>query len=138
DENPVFYVQYAHAHICSVLALWESEHRAHATLATDGDLALLTAPTEAALMRTLARYPDVLARAADEFAPHDLAFSLREVAASFHPYYAAERFLVEDAALARARVALLTATREVLRNGFAVLGISAPTSMSRDTTEEQA
>jgi arginyl-tRNA synthetase len=138
DENPVFYVQYAHARICSVLALWHSERAADAVPAGDAELALLTAPAEAALMRTLARYPDVLARAADEFAPHDLAFYLREVAASFHTYYAAERFLVEDAALARARVALLSATREVLRNGFAVLGISAPTSMSRDTTEEQA
>ena len=138
DENPVFYVQYAHARICSVLALWEAEHREQAARpASDDELALLTAPTEAALMRTLARYPDVLARAADEFAPHDLVFYLREVAASFHTYYAAERFLVEDAALARARVALLGATREVLRNGFAVLGISAPTSMSRETTEEQ-
>jgi arginyl-tRNA synthetase len=137
DENPVFYVQYAHARICSVLALWHSERATDAVPASDGELALLTAPTEAALMRTLARYPDVLARAADEFAPHDLAFYLREVAASFHTYYAAERFLVEDASQARARVALLSATREVLRNGFAVLGISAPTSMSRDTTEEQ-
>jgi arginyl-tRNA synthetase len=75
---------------------------------------------------------------ADEFAPHDLAFYLREVAASFHTYYAAERFLVDDPALARARMALLTATRQVLRNGFAVLGISAPDSMSRDSPEESA
>jgi arginyl-tRNA synthetase len=104
--------------------------------ASDAELTRLTAPAEAALMRTLARYPEVLARAADEFAPHDLAFYLREVAASFHTYYAAERFLVDDHALARARMALLTATRQVLRNGFAVLGISAPASMSRDVAEE--
>ncbi|HEX6017880.1 MAG TPA: arginine--tRNA ligase [Burkholderiaceae bacterium] len=136
DENPVFYVQYAHARICSVLALWHAEHGSQARDAGDTELALLSAPTEAALMRTLARYPDVLARAAEEFAPHDLAFYLREVAASFHTYYAAERFLVDDHALARARMALLTATRQVLRNGFAVLGISAPDSMSRDSTEE--
>ncbi|KAB2876144.1 MAG: arginine--tRNA ligase [Burkholderiaceae bacterium] len=136
DENPVFYVQYAHARICSVLALWHAEHGAQARDASDAELALLTAPAEAALMRTLARYPDVLARAAEEFAPHDLAFYLREVAASFHTYYAAERFLVDDHALARARMALLSATRQVLRNGFAVLGISAPDSMSRDTVEE--
>jgi len=136
DENPVFYVQYAHARICSVLTLWRAEHGAQAGDASDAELALLTAPTEAALMRTLARYPDVLARAAEEFAPHDLAFYLREVAASFHTYYAAERFLVDDHALARARMALLTATRQVLRNGFAVLGISPPDSRSRDTVEE--
>ena len=136
DENPVFYVQYAHARICSVLALWRSEHGAQSVDASDVELALLTAPTEAALMRTLARFPDVLARAADEFAPHDLAFYLREVAASFHTYYAAERFLVDDPALARARMALLGATRQVLRNGLAVLGVSAPDSMSREGSEE--
>jgi len=138
NDNPVFYVQYAHARICSVLALWHAEQGAQAPAASDADLARLTAPTEAALLRTLARYPDVLAGAADEFAPHDLAFYLREVAASFHTYYAAERFLVDDPALARARMALLTATRQVLRNGFAVLGISAPDSMSRDSPEESA
>jgi arginyl-tRNA synthetase len=138
DENPVFYVQYAHARICSVLALWQAEHGAQAGEASDAELARLTAPTEAALMRTLARYPEVLARATDELAPHDLAFYLREVAASFHTYYAAERFLVDDHALARARMALLGATRQVLRNGFAVLGISAPDSMSREGTEESA
>jgi arginyl-tRNA synthetase len=137
DENPVFYVQYAHARICSVLALWQSEHAAAATPASDAELERLIAPAEVALMRELARYPDVLAHAADEFAPHDLAFFLRDVAAAFHTYYSAERFLVDDAALARARMALLGATRQVLRNGFAVLGISAPTAMARDSNEEK-
>jgi len=136
DENPVFYVQYAHARICSVLSLWESERAAEARAASDAELERLTAPAETALMRELARYPDVLGRAAEEFAPHDLAFYLRDVAAAFHTYYSAERFLVDDAALARARIALLTATRQVLRNGFAVLGISAPDSMSREANEE--
>jgi arginyl-tRNA synthetase len=136
DENPVFYVQYAHARICSVLSLWTSEHPADARAADDAELARLTAPSEAALMRELARFPDVLARAADDFAPHDLAFYLRDVAAAFHTYYSAERFMVDDAALARARMALLTATRQVLRNGFAVLGISAPDSMARESHEE--
>jgi arginyl-tRNA synthetase len=136
DENPVFYVQYAHARICSVLALWQSEHAAEARAATEAELQRLTAPSETALMRELARYPDVLARAADEFAPHDLAFYLRDVAAAFHTYYSAERFVVDDAALARARIALLTATRQVLRNGFAVLGITAPDSMGREANEE--
>jgi arginyl-tRNA synthetase len=137
DENPVFYVQYAHARICSVLALWHAQRRDAAEPATAAELERLGAPAETALMRELARFPDVLARAAEEFAPHDLAFYLRDVAAAFHTYYSAERFLVDDAALARARVALLTATRQVLRNGFAVLGISAPESMGRDTNEEQ-
>jgi arginyl-tRNA synthetase len=129
-------VQYAHARICSVLSLWANEHRADARPATEGELQRLTAPSEAALMRELARFPDVLARAADEFAPHDLAFYLRDVAAAFHTYYSAERFMVDDAELARARMALLTATRQVLRNGFAVLGISAPDSMARESHEE--
>jgi arginyl-tRNA synthetase len=138
DENPVFYVQYAHARICSVLSLWERERAADARAASDSELALLTAPAETALMRELARWPDVLARASEEFAPHDLAFYLRDVAAAFHTYYSAERFMVDDAALARARMALLTATRQVLRNGFAVLGISAPDSMGREANEEDA
>ncbi len=137
DENPVFYVQYAHARICSVLA----QHEARSGAAPDqagADLALLTAPSEAALMLELARYPDVLANAADTLAPHDLAFYLRGVAAAFHAYYAAERFLVDDPALARARMALLTATRQVLRHALQLLGVEAPVSMTRDVVEETA
>ena len=136
DENPVFYVQYAHARICSVLSLWASEHAADARPATEAELGRLTAPSETALMRELARFPEVLSRATDEFAPHDLAFYLRDVAAAFHTYYSAERFMVDDAALARSRMALLGATRQVLRNGFEVLGISAPDSMARESNEE--
>jgi arginyl-tRNA synthetase len=137
DENPVFYVQYAHARICSVLAQYEARTGAQAG-AEAADLSLLVAPSEAALMLELARYPDVLARAAEEYAPHDIAFFLRGVAAAFHAYYAAERFLVADAALARARMALLAATRQVLRNALAVLGVGAPAAMSRDPIEESA
>jgi len=101
----------------------------------DADLSLLTAPTESALMLKLAEYPVMLTRAAAEHAPHDVAFYLRDVAAAFHSYYAAERFLVADAALARARMTLLCATRQVLRNALAVLGVSAPEAMNRDETE---
>ena len=125
DENPVFYVQYAHARICSVLAQW------HQGLGAP-DLSLLTAPTEQALMLKLADYPEMLARAAAELAPHDLAFYLRDLAAAFHSYYAAERFLVDDPALARARLALLAATRQVLRNALGLLGVSAPEAMARE------
>ena len=127
DENPVFYVQYAHARICSVLAQFRGGREF-----AGADLALLVAPTEAALMLKLADYPDMLTRAAADFAPHDVAFYLRELAAAFHTYYAAERFLVDDAALARARMALLAATAQVLRNGLALLGVSAPESMNRE------
>jgi arginyl-tRNA synthetase len=131
DENPVFYVQYAHARICSVLAQAATQGHDEAAIAT-ADLSLLTAPTEAALMLKLADYPGMLAGAARDLAPHDVAFYLRDLAGAFHSYYAAERFLVEDAALARARLALLDATRQVLRNALALLGVGAPDSMSRE------
>ncbi|MFT3663663.1 arginine--tRNA ligase [Piscinibacter sp.] len=131
DENPVFYVQYAHARICSVIQQYV-EKGGDAGALHGADFALLTAPAEAALMLELARFPEVLAGAAADFAPHDIAFYLRGVAGAFHSYYANERFLVDDAALARARIALLTATRQVLRNALAVLGVSAPQRMDRE------
>ena len=127
DENPVFYVQYAHARICSVLAMYRGE----CDLA-GADLSLLTAASEAALMLRLAEYPEVLARAAADLAPHDLAFYARDLAGAFHSYYAAERFLVPEPALARARMALLQATAQVLRLALAVLGVSAPQAMARE------
>lgn len=127
DENPVFYVQYAHARICSVLAQYGGERDF-----ARADLSLLTAPTEAALMLKLAEYPAMLERAAAELAPHDVTFYLRDLAAAFHGYYANERFLVDDPALARARMALLSATAQVLRNALGVLGVSAPESMARE------
>jgi arginyl-tRNA synthetase len=130
DENPVFYVQYAHARICSVLAQWRGDRAALA----QADLSLLTAPTEFALMLLLADYPAMLGRAAAGLAPHDVAFYTRSLAAAFHTYYGAERFLVDDAALARARITLLAATAQVLKNALAVLGVSAPERMER--TEE--
>jgi arginyl-tRNA synthetase len=141
DENPVFYVQYAHARICSVLMRQQGEQADPvAAVATAhppaADLSLLTAPSEAALMLKLAEYPGLLARAAAEFAPHEVAFYLRDLAAAFHSYYAAERFLVDDPALAQARMALLTATAQVLRNALGVLGVSAPQAMSRDALAE--
>ncbi|MBX3599489.1 MAG: arginine--tRNA ligase [Rubrivivax sp.] len=136
DENPVFYVQYAHARICSVLAQYAT--RADAAAPTGADLSRLVAPAEAALMRKLADYPEMLARAAAELAPHDVAFYARELAALFHGYYAAERFLVDDAALARARIALLAATAQVLRNALSVLGVEAPESMQREAASPAA
>ncbi|MEK0418992.1 MAG: hypothetical protein RI949_2998 [Pseudomonadota bacterium] len=133
DENPVFYVQYAHARICSVLAQWTSEHGGDASTLAQADLSLLNAPTESALMLKLAEYPGMLSRATAELAPHDVAFYLRDLAAAFHTYYAAERFLVDQEPLARARMALLSATRQVLKNALAILGAGAPSSMTRDT-----
>jgi arginyl-tRNA synthetase len=131
DENPVFYVQYAHARICSVLRAFEEKGGDLGDCAR-ADLALLAAPAEAALMLKLAEFPDTLTGAARDLAPHDIAFYARGVAASFHSYYAAERFLVDDAPLALARMALLAATRQVLRNALAILGVSAPQAMNRE------
>ncbi len=128
DDNPVFYVQYAHARICSVLTQYAPGEAALA----QADLALLGAPSELALMLRLAEYPEMLGRAAAELAPHDVAFYLRDLSAALHSYYAAERFLVAHAPLAAARMALLAATRQVLRNGLAVLGVSAPNAMQRE------
>ncbi|MFL6677595.1 MAG: arginine--tRNA ligase, partial [Burkholderiaceae bacterium] len=131
DENPVFYVQYAHARICSVLRQF-ADKGGDLSRVDGADLSLLVAPSEAALMLKLAEYPEMLAAAARDLAPHDVAYYARGVAASFHSYYAAERFLVDDPALALARLALLKASAQVLRNALSMLGVSAPESMNRD------
>ena len=129
DENPVFYVQYAHARICSVLEKWKAEHGGDPAVLATADLAGLDAPTEFALMNKLAEYPEMLARAAEGLAPHDVAFYLRDLASAYHSYYAAVRFLDGSAAAMAARMALLQATAQVLRNALAVLGVSAPERM---------
>jgi arginyl-tRNA synthetase len=129
DENPVYYLQYAHARVCSVLkqaAMTPDE--AVAALA-DADLSPLTSPYEQALLRRIADFPAELAAAAREAAPHQVTFYLKDLAQEFHSYYNAERFLVEDETVRRARLALVTATGHVLKNGLAVLGISAPVQM---------
>ncbi|MES2129347.1 MAG: arginine--tRNA ligase [Pseudomonadota bacterium] len=125
DENPVYYVQYAHARICRMLEQWGGDE---ATLA-GADLSPLTAPSEATLLAALAAYPEVLARAQAELGPHQVAFFLRDLAANLHSFYFAERVLVDDAALKTARLALMVATRQVLRNGLALIGVSAPNQM---------
>ena len=125
NDNPVFYVQYAHARICSVLAAWGGDA---ATLA-GVDLSPLQGPQAQALMLQLAKYPEMLSAAAQDFAPHDVTFYLRELASSYHSYYDAERILVDDEAVKLARLALVAATAQVLHNGLAVLGVSAPQKM---------
>ncbi|MEK6667514.1 MAG: arginine--tRNA ligase [Pseudomonadota bacterium] len=129
DENPVFYVQYAHARIHSVRAQYVEKAGGDLGALAQARLELLAAPTELALMSKLAEFPDMLTSAALGLAPHDVAFYLRDLASAFHSYYAAERFLVDDVELGRARVALLTATAQVLRSGLALLGVSAPEKM---------
>jgi arginyl-tRNA synthetase len=135
DENPVFYVQYAHARICSVIQQFIDKGGDVATL-PQANLALLTAPSEAALMLKLAEYPQMLTNAATSLSPHDVTFYLRDVAGLFHSYYGAERFLVDDAELTRARLALLVATRQVIRNALTVLGVAAPERMDRAADEK--
>ena len=125
NDNPVYYVQYAHARICSVLAAWGGDS---AQLAS-ADLGPLTSPQAQALMLLLAKYPDMLGAAAQDFAPHDVTFYLRELAACYHSYYDAERILVDEEPVRLARLALVAATAQVLHNGLAVLGVSAPRKM---------
>ncbi|WP_431820630.1 arginine--tRNA ligase [Burkholderia sp. F1] len=129
DENPVYYVQYAHARICSVLNELKSRYNGDAAQLPGADLSQLTSTQAASLMQKLAEYPDMLAHAANELAPHAVAFYLRDLAGEFHSFYNAERVLVDDEARRTARAALLAATRQVLENGLAMLGVSAPAKM---------
>jgi len=129
DENPVYYVQYAHARMCSVLRQAGMAPAEAIDALAGADTARLTSPFEDALLRRLADFPGELAIAARDAAPHQLTSYLKELAREFHSYYNAERFLVDDEALKRARLALVVATGQVLKNGLAVLGISAPLQM---------
>lgn len=125
NENPVYYIQYAHARVCSVLAQWDGDEEALA----GADLARLESPYELAVAAKLSEFPEVIESAARELAPHTVAFYLKDLAADFHSYYNAERMLVDDAALKDARMALAVAVRQVIRNGLAILGVSCPQSM---------
>jgi arginyl-tRNA synthetase len=125
NENPVYYIQYAHARICAVLAQWGGEHKA----LLQAEVGLLDSGYETALLQRMIDYPQVVENAALDLAPHLIAFYLKELAADFHSYYNASRFLVEDEALKCARLALIAAVAQVLKNGLALLGVSAPEKM---------
>lgn len=125
NDNPVYYIQYAHARICSVLGQWGGDESS----LVDADLSRLDAPHEAALLQRLDEFSDVVKNAADELAPHMVANYLKELASDLHSYYNAQQFLVEDNALKLARMALISATRQVLKNGLDLLGVSAPEKM---------
>ncbi len=129
NDNPVFYVQYAHARICSVLAAWGEKEGGEVASLANVDLTALNTPAAQSLMLQLAKYPEMLSAAAKDFAPHDVSFYLRDLAASYHSYYDAERILVDDENVKKARLALVAATAQVIRNGLAVLGVSAPAKM---------
>ncbi|TXI94849.1 MAG: arginine--tRNA ligase [Burkholderiaceae bacterium] len=128
DENPVYYVQYAHARICRMLAQY-SESESDLTALQNVDLSPLTAPREALLLQKLAEYPEMLEKALEELGPHQVAFYLRELAGEMHSYYNAERVLVDDEPTKLARLALILAVRQVLRNGLSLIGVSAPNQM---------
>ncbi len=129
NDNPVYYVQYAHARICSVLAAWHEKDAGDVAELAGVDLSALDGPQAQALMLQLSKYPEMLTAAAEGEAPHDVTFYLRDLAASYHSYYDAERILVDDMAVKKARLALVAATAQVLHNGLAVLGVSAPRRM---------
>jgi arginyl-tRNA synthetase len=145
NDNPVFYVQYAHARICSVLLrqAWPDEAQRNALTSEQRltgvaqalrelhavDLQPLDSAPARALMLKLAQYPEMLSAAARDFAPHDVSFYLRDLAASYHSYYDAERIWVDEVPVRQARMALVAATAQVLHNGLQMLGVSAPTSM---------
>jgi len=131
-------VQYAHARVCSVLDQWRTQFPAESASRETGfeddffqnqDLSSLTSARELSLLQYLGAYPEILEKAAEELAPHQIAFYLRELAADFHSYYNAERFLVAESVVRLARLALAAAVRRVLQNGLALLGVSAPRQM---------
>jgi arginyl-tRNA synthetase len=126
NDNPVYYIQYAHARICSVLAQWGGDPD---DLGQNVDFALLTEPHELVLLQRLEAYGETLESAAREFAPHQIAYYLKDLAGELHSYYNAQQFLVADEGMKFARLALITATRQVLKNGLNLLGVSSPEKM---------
>ena len=137
EENPVYYVQYAHARVCSVLDKAGIDVAAAPQALVDADVSPLQSPYEQALLNRLADFPEELEAAARELAPHLVTFYLKELAAEFHSYYNAEQFLVDDVALRRARLALVVAVGQVIRNGLALLGVSAPVAMRKEAPNHE-
>jgi arginyl-tRNA synthetase len=125
NDNPVYYIQYAHARICSVLNQWGGD----STSLAAADLSPLASAAETALMQALSQYPEVVTTACQALAPHMVANYLKELASALHSYYNDTKFLVDDVQIKQARLALITATRSVLRNGLHLLGVSAPEKM---------
>lgn len=129
NENPVFYVQYAHARVCSVLKQLAEKGLQRDIQAGEENLDMLTEEQEITLVSSLTRYPEVLKRAAVQYEPHLLINYLRELAAEFHSYYNAHQFIVDDAALRNARLNLIYSVKQVLANGLNLLRIDTPEAM---------
>lgn len=129
SDNPVYYIQYAHARICSVFRQLTQKNWQWQPVIDAASLALLTVSHEKALLRCLSRYPEIIVAAAQAYEPSTVAYYLQELANAFHTYYNAQTFLIEGAALRNARLCLIAATRQVLHNGLELLGLSSPEQM---------
>jgi len=129
NDNPVYYIQYAHARICSVLKQLNEKGFNYTAKKTTGDLALLKEQHELDLLTRLAQYPEIVHSAATNYAPHQICYYLRDLANEFHTYYNACQFLVDDESLRNARITLICSVRQVIRNGLSLLGVSAPETM---------
>jgi len=129
NDNPMYYIQYAHARVCSVARQMAEKGYAFDVNAGLANLARLNQNHETALLTQLSRYPEVIEAAANQHEPHQLVHYLRELATDFHTYYNAHQFIVEDDALRNARICLINAVKQVTVNGLGLLGISAPESM---------
>lgn len=129
NENPVYYIQYAHARICSVFRELNEKNMTHDEPVGEANLALLNSPQESAIMSTLARFPEVVENAAMNYEPHNIPHYLRELANEFHTYYNAQKFIVEDEATRNARLYLIKAVRQVIQNGMRLIGVSTPEAM---------
>lgn len=129
NDNPVYYIQYAHARICSVERQMHDRKYEFDERRALENLGLLEQTHEQSLLKTLSRYPEIVAQAARFYDPHLVAFYLRELANDFHAYYNTHQFLVDQAALRNARLGLILAVRQVIRNGLGILGVSCPETM---------
>jgi len=129
NENPVYYIQYAHARICRVMAQAEQQGYVYDAETGMANLGLLDSEYEVSLATEMAKYPEIIARAAQVYEPHQIAYYLKDLAHGLHSYYNAMQFIVEDEPLRQARLTLILAVQQVLKNGLSILGVSAPEKM---------
>jgi len=129
NDNPVYYIQYAHARICSVISQMHERAYSFSRDKALQCLGLLDTPHEQAILKTLARYPEIILSAAEKYEPHQVGFYLRDLATEFHSYYNSHQFLIDDTDLRMARISLVLAIQQTIRNGLKILGVSAPETM---------